>query len=213
MAETTAPDTAHDRLHLDLPDEPISYEAFLEWADEDVNAEWVDGHIILMSPISDPHQNIVEFFLMLIRHLVESREEGWVRSSKFQMKLDVRPSGREPDVIYLREEHMDRMKGTYVDGPGDLVVEVISEESGPRDRGDKFYEYEAAGVPEYWLVDPLREEVTVYRLREERYRTVFEGSEGPVESEILEGFRIRAEWLWQENMPPVLDVLRTWGVV
>jgi len=67
----------------------VSYDEFLEWADEDTRAEWVDGDIVFMSPISDTHQDIVEFFLTLLRLHVEHHEKGWVRSSTFQMKLDV----------------------------------------------------------------------------------------------------------------------------
>ena len=195
------------------PKPPVSYDEFLEWADEDTRAEWVDGDIIFMSPISDAHQDIVEFFLTLLRHHVEHHEEGWVRSSTFQMKLDVIPSGREPDIVYLREEHRDRMTGTYIDGPADLTVEVVPPESGPRDRGEKFYEYEAAGVPEYWLVDPDREELLVYRLQDDRYKIAFEGREGRVDSAVVDGFWIEAEWLWRETLPPVLDVLRRWEIL
>ena len=195
------------------PKPPVSYDEFLEWADEDTRAEWVDGDIIFMSPISDAHQDIVEFFLTLLRHHVEHHEEGWVRSSTFQMKLDVIPSGREPDIVYLREEHRNRMTGTYIDGPADMAVEVVSPESGPRDRGEKFYEYEAAGVPEYWLVDPDREELLVYRLQDDRYKIAFEGQEGRVDSVVVDGFWIEAEWLWRETLPPVLDVLSELGLV
>ena len=195
------------------PEPPVSYDEFLEWADKDTRAEWVDGDIVFMSPISDAHQDIVEFFLTLLRHHVEHHGEGWVRSSTFQMKLDVIPSGREPDVVYLREEHRDRMTGIYIDGPADMAVEVVSPESGPRDRGEKFYEYEAAGVPEYWLVDPDRQEVLVYRLQDDRYQTAFGGREGRVESAVIDGFWIEAEWLWRDSLPPVLDVLERWRIL
>ena len=207
MAETHAP------TRKSVPELPVSYDEFLAWADEDTRAEWVDGDIVFMSPISDAHQNLVEFFLTLLRLHVEHHEKGWVRSSTFQMKLDVIPSGREPDIVYLREEHRDRMTGTYIDGPADMAVEVVSPESGPRDRGKKFYEYERAGVPEYWLVDPDREELVVYRLEEGQYRTAFGGWEGRVESVVVDGFWVEAEWLWREELPHVLDVLRRWGLL
>jgi Uma2 family endonuclease len=207
MAETHAP------TRKSVPELPVSYDEFLAWADEDTRAEWVDGDIVFMSPISDAHQNLVEFFLTLLRLHVEHHEKGWVRSSTFQMKLDVIPSGREPDIVYLREEHRDRMTGTYIDGPADMAVEVVSPESGPRDRGEKFYEYERAGVPEYWLVDPDREELVVYRLEEGQYRTAFGGWEGRVESVVVDGFWVEAEWLWREELPHVLDVLRRWGLL
>jgi len=85
MAETQAPESRRKTL----PELPVSYDEFLEWADEDTRAEWVDGDIVFMSPISDAHQDIVEFFLTLLRLHVEHHEKGWVRSSTFQMKLDV----------------------------------------------------------------------------------------------------------------------------
>ena len=207
MAETHAP------TRKSVPELPVSYDEFLAWADEDTRAEWVDGDIVFMSPISDTHQDLVEFFLTLLRLHVEHHEKGWVRSSTFQMKLDVIPSGREPDIVYLREEHRDRMTGTYIDGPADMAVEVVSPESGPRDRGEKFYEYEGAGVPEYWLVDPDREELLVYRLEAGQYRTAFGGREGRVESAVVDGFWMEAEWLWREELPHVLDVLRRWGLL
>lgn len=174
MAETHAPISTRKSV----PELPVSYDEFLAWADEDTRAEWVDGDIVFMSPTSDAHPDLVEFFLTLLRHHVEHHERGWVRSFRFQMKLDVIPSGREPDIVYLREEHRDRMTGIYIDGSADMAVEVVSPESGPRDRGKKFHEYEAAGVPEYWLVDPDREELVVYRLEEGQYRTAFERTGG-----------------------------------
>jgi Uma2 family endonuclease len=88
--------------------------------------------------------------------------------------------------------------------------------SGPTrtpDRGEKFYEYEAAGVPEYWPVDHQREELVVYRLQDGRYQTACEGREGRIGSVVADEFWIEAEWLWQEELPPVLDVLRRWGII
>ena len=64
--------------------------------------------------------------------------------------------GREPDLIFVRKERLPLLKPTYFDGAPDLVVEVASPESLGRDRGEKFVEYERAGVEEYWLIDPDR---------------------------------------------------------
>jgi len=43
------------------------------------------------------------------------------------------------------------LKHTYPDGPADLAIEIVSEESRLRDRGEKFAEYEVGGVKEYWI--------------------------------------------------------------
>ncbi|RMF37961.1 MAG: Uma2 family endonuclease, partial [Chloroflexi bacterium] len=127
----------------------MTYEEFLEWADEDTLAEWVDGEVVTYSPASDRHQDIADFLVSILRPFVESRQLGVIRSAPFQMKLS--RSGREPDLLFVSREHLDRLKKTYLDGPADLVVEIISPESIGRDRGEKFWEYQEAGIPEYWL--------------------------------------------------------------
>ena len=206
MTETRAPKSTRE-----APLEPpVSYEEFLAWADEDVRAEWIDGDIQIMSPASSTHQRLVRFLSNTLSVWVEQQNTAEVFMAPFQMKLE---RGREPDLLVVLDAHRDRIQETHLDGPADLVVEVVSPESGARDRGEKFYEYEAAGIPEYWLIDPEREELAVYRLNEDRYRTAFEGHEGRAASEVLEGFWIEAEWLWQEELPAVLDVLRRWEVI
>lgn len=202
--------SAKPQVSSDPPTEPISYEAFLEWADEDTWAEWVDGHVIVMSPVSTRHQDIAGFFETLLRIYSEERDLGHVFSAPYQMKLD---NGREPDVLFVAEEHSDRLQENYLDGPADLVVEIVSPTSGPRDRGDKFYEYEAGGVPEYWLVDPEREQLEVYQRVDERYRPVRADEDGAYHSEAVPGFWLKDDWLWQEPLPKTLDVLKTWDLV
>lgn len=86
--------------------------------------------------------------------------------------------------------------------------------SGARDRGEKFYGYEAGGVQEYWLIDPERRQVEFYQLGADgRYQLKFGGREGVYRSEVLPGFWLKVEWLWQEPLPPVLTVLRELKVV
>lgn len=203
MAETHAPKPTREAP----PEPPVSYDEFLAWADEDVRAEWIDGIIQTMPRASAPHQRIVRFLSGVLSAWVEDREAGEVFVAPFQMKLEERPSGREPDVLVVTEAHRNRVRDTHLEGPADLVVEVISPESGPRDRGDKFYEYEAAGIPEYWIVDPEREQLEMYQLEGERYEVAFMGENGRVESDVLGGFWMRAEWFWQRSLPRLLDVL------
>ena len=133
------------------PEEKLTYEEFLAWADEDTLAEWVDGDVIMVSPASDRHQDLVRFLTALLSIYVKAKDLGVIRPAPFQMKL---ANGREPDVLFIASEHVDRLQETYLDGPADLVIEILLPESAARDRGEKFYEYEAEGVPEYWLIDP-----------------------------------------------------------
>jgi len=186
------------------PPGKMSYEEFLAWADEDTLAEWVDGQVLMYTPASDWHQNLCGFLESVLRIFVESRRLGVVRSAPFQMKLK---HGREPDLLFVAKEHLGRLQETYLEGPADLVVEIVSPESAGRDRGEKFYEYAQGGVPEYWLIDPQGHWAEFYRLEEGHYRLVFEGKEGEYHSEAVPGFWLRVEWLWQEPLPNPLRAL------
>jgi len=184
----------------------MTYEEFLEWADEDTLAEWVDGEVIMYSPASRKHQNIADFLTKVMGIFVGQHNLGVVLSAPFQMKLE--QSGREPDLLFVAREHLNRLQETHLDGPADVAVEILSPESAGRDRGEKFYEYEAGGVREYWVIDPDRRWAEFYRLGEEgRYRVVFAGEEGAFHSEVLPGFWLRVEWLWQEPLPSALRTL------
>ena len=190
----------------------MSYEEFLAWADEDTLAEWVDGEVVMYSPASRRHQEINLFLGQVLGLYVEHSRAGRVLIAPFQMKLA--QSGREPDLLYVANEHLDQLKETYLDGPADLVVEIVSPESIGRDRGEKFYEYAQGGVPEYWLIDPQMKRAEFYRLAEGgQYQLVPPDEERVYRSAVLPGFWLRVEWLWQESLPRVLDVVHELGLI
>jgi len=193
---------------LRAPTEKLTFEEFLRWCDEDTWAEWEDGEVIVLSPASKRHQDLRGFLEAVMTIYTEQRRLGKVLGAPFLMKTGPELPGREPDLLFIAEGHLKRLKDAYLDGPADLVVEITSPESGERDRGKKFYEYEAGGVREYWLIDPDREQAEFYRLEEGRYRLVYPDAEGIYRSEVLPGFWLRVDWLWQDPLPPVLEVLR-----
>lgn len=184
----------------------MSFEEFLAWADEDTLAEWVNGEIIMSSPASMIHQEISSFLEDILHLFVQNRNMGKIIEAPFLMKLP--NSGREPDLLFVSKNHLDRLKKTFLDGPADLVVEIISPESIGRDRGDKFYEYENARIPEYWLIDPDKKRAEFYVLNSEgNYDLIKSGSKGKFESRILPGFWLNVEWLWMEPLPSALHIV------
>src|SRR5713101_660736 len=98
----------------------MTYEEFLEWADEDAWAEWVDGEVILLSPATFLHQALASFLVKLLGSFVDFRDLGVVLGPPFQMKTGPNLPGREPDTIFVAREHSDRFKEVYLDGPADL---------------------------------------------------------------------------------------------
>jgi Uma2 family endonuclease len=122
--------------------------------------------------------------------------------------------GREPDILFVAQNRLNIVQDSNLSEAADLVIEIVSPESVGRDRGEKFVEYEAAGVREYWLIDPDRQQAEFYRLTDAgRYQLVFPGDEGIFHSEVLTNFWLKIEWLWQEPLPKVLAIAKELGLV
>ena len=88
-----------------------------------------------------------------MRQLCEDKKLGKVRTAPYQMKLPKMKVVREPDIVFVRTEYLDRLTNQCLNGACDIAIEVISPESRNRDRRDKFSEYAQAGVSEYWMID------------------------------------------------------------
>jgi Uma2 family endonuclease len=184
----------------------MTFEQFLAWADEDTLAELVNGEIVMMTPASIPHQDLGDWLTAVLRLYVRSGDAGWVFSAPLLMRLSPTVA-REPDILFVATPNLERVKETYVDGPADLVVEIVSADSVGRDRGEKYYEYEQAGVPEYWLIDSRTKRAEFYQLQEGFYCPVPPDAEGVYRSRVLPGFWLNVNWLRQEMLPPVEEVL------
>ncbi len=183
----------------------MSVEEFLQWLDEDTWAEWKGGEVIVLSPASRSHQRLVHFLADLLDEWAERTDGGTVLFAPFPLKLHL-PDGnirvREPDILFVSQQNAARLQETFAESPIDLVIEVTSAESRARDRSEKFAEYEAAGIGEYWIVDPDNQLAEFYQLQAEgRFALALPDAEGIYESSRLPGFRLRVDWLWRTPRP------------
>lgn len=165
--------------------------------------EWIEGVVIKVSLATIGHNRLMKYLALLLDTYFELRADGVVFIQPFVMRLPAFPNRRrEPDLLVVLKSNPHELKETYLDGPADICIEIVSEESGERDYGEKFIEYEKGGVREYWIVDPLREETRFYHLDEQgRYRSQPIDPRGYYRSPLLPGFGLHVPTLWAAELP------------
>lgn len=180
----------------------MTYEEFLE-APGPEWSEWVDGRMVPMPNVSLEHYRITRWLGRLF-DVFGAGTRGELLGEPFNMKTGPDLPGRSPDLFFLLNEHRDRLRDNHLAGPADIVVEVTSPSTAAIDRGAKYYEYEAGGVTEYWLIDPQRRVAEFYRLGPAGHYELVPTTGGIFESAVLPGMRFPVEWLWTL---PSMDVV------
>ena len=148
--------------------------------------EFTDGFIEELPLPTDTHQTILAFLHALFRAWIRPRGGVAVFSG---LRMRVREGKyREPDVVLLLDRSDPRRRDRYWLG-ADLVAEVVGPDAPERDRVDKRADYAEAGIPEYWIVDPRDETITVLALQGEAYAEHGVHARGDAAaSALLEGF-------------------------
>lgn len=191
----------------------MTEEEFVVWCDEDTRAEWVDGEVIMPSPANLQHVDLAGFLLIVIRLFASQRGLGMVYGPELQVRLGALRRRRVPDLLFISTGRMNILKATEVDGAPDLIIEIVSPDSPARDWREKYLEYEAARVREYWVADPLSRRFEGYALGVDGRYMLIEEKDGMVHSTVLTGFFLKPAWLWQEPLPNPLDILRELGAL
>ncbi len=197
-----------------VPPKP-TYEEFLREYDGQY-AEYVDGQVIKNMSVTDRHDDLTNFLKALLVFFVQANNLGKIHGEPYQMKMTFgdKIKGREPDIFFIKTENLHRIKEKFFDGAADLVIEIISPESIIRDTEDKFEEYEAAGVKEYWIINPNRRTANFYGYDDQgKYKMLPISADGRFESRIIKELWIKVDWLWQKELPNLIDVLRDWKLV
>lgn len=173
----------------------MTWEEFLALPTE--RAEFVQGRVALMAGVSVVHARVVRFFLALAFSYTARTRAGEVFFDPFLIRLTGPDTGRAPDMIYVAAASLSRLRVNFLEGAPDVALEVVSPDSRRIDRSEKYYEYEAGGVPEYWLIDPERRVAEFYRLgANDRYELV-PIVEGVFRSEVMPGFEVVVEDIWK----------------
>ena len=167
-----------------------------DWSEEeylelDTNrlVEFTHGYLEVL-PMPIPSHNMIILYLCdVLRAFVSHGNLGQVLFAGVPIRLGPGVF-RQPDIIFMLAGHAARRGRDYWEG-ADLVMEVISPGGRTRDLRRKRLEYAAAGIPEYWIIDPKLARITVLRLEGDHY--VVHGEFRPGElatSVLLKGFTV-----------------------
>jgi Uma2 family endonuclease len=204
VQQATAPAETRDQRYA------MTYEEFLTKIDEGAHAEWVAGEVTVFMPPKIAHQRLKNLLSTLMTDFVATFDLGEILTAPCEMLLVPGHIAREPDILFVAREHLVRLTEDRLQGPADLAVEFLSDSSVRRDRDVKFYEYQAAGIPEYWIFDPRRkkERVDFYQLGPDgKYQAVALDEDGRYHSRVLPGFWLTPSWFWQDPLPNPLALL------
>jgi Uma2 family endonuclease len=174
--------------------------------EEDVKAELLDGVMVVHSPEKTRHEQEFRFLFVLMNLFAYAHHWGEVLGSMATVHLG-ECRRVKPDIAAVRLERVHIITEDAIEGVPDLVLEIVSESTRRYDFGEKRKVYEEAGVPEIWLVDFERKVVMVVRRVGRRYRSEAK-SGGILRSQVMKGFWLRVEWLWQKELPDPTECLQ-----
>jgi Uma2 family endonuclease len=168
------------------------------WSEEEYLAldsnrmvELSHGKLEVLPMPTTSHQLLVAYLYGVVLAHVTSRDLGTVLFAPLRVRL-WRGKFREPDIVFMLKRHARRIGEQFWQG-ADLLMEVVSEdaEDRRRDLQTKRREYARARIPEYWIVDPVRERIVVLRLAGKRYAVHGEFPRGAVAtSHLLRGLTV-----------------------
>ncbi len=196
------------QLEAALAEEGRRRQAFYETMKEGDKVEFINGEVVMHSPVKLLHNDASFTLAMLVRAFVDKNKLGVVGHEKLMVSLT--RNDYEPDVCYWSNEKAALFKPDQLRFPApDFIAEVLSESTEAVDRGVKFEDYAANGVKEYWIVNPEAQIVEQYLLEAGEYKLAIKTDTGVIKSAAISGFAIPARAIFDsaERQKALRDLL------
>lgn len=179
---------------------------FYDVVTEEQKAEFINGEIVVHSPVKLQHNSASSLLHRLLSTYVDLHQLGIVGYEKLLITLE--RNDYEPDVCFFGNAKADSFDPEQMQFPApDLVVEVLSDSTAKNDRGIKYRDYAVSGVAEYWIIDPETKMVEQYILQAEKYELRIKSDSGEIHSVAVPGFTIPIRAIFDEQVN--LATLRT----
>ena len=164
---------------------------FYNWVTPDLKAEFIEGEIVVHSPVRSKHNVVLVNLVTDMKNLLRKTKMGYIGVEKIMTRFT--RNDYEPDICYFREEKSREFKEEQtIFPPPDFVIEILSSSTESRDRGVKFADYEAHGVEEYWIIDPDMKTVEQYILEKgtEKSHYRLQPKSDVLKSAVIEGLEM-----------------------
>jgi Uma2 family endonuclease len=213
---------------LELPDAPQQVEAlmvtlneekrrrrdFREWVTPDVKAEFINGEVIVHSPVKRRHWKITDLLSSILSVFVRFRKLGSIGTEKVMIALT--RNDYEPDLVFFSKEKAAHFYDEQVLFPApDFIVEILSKSTAAKDKGIKKKDYAANGIKEYWIIDPIKEKIEQFILfsttdKEYLPARVFT-IDDEIESWVIKGFIIPVRAIFDEetNLETLQNIIQS----
>ena len=170
-------------------DEQRRREEFYNWVTPDVKAEFIEGEVIIHSPVKKRHSWTSNLLNNLLNVFSIKNDLGFVGHEKIMSRFT--RNDYEPDISFFFKAKADNVgSGQSIFPVPDFIVEVLSDSTKDRDYDVKFKDYEKHGVVEYWIIDPEEEVVEQYVLKNSKYTLQERKRDGIIESVVIPNFKI-----------------------
>jgi Uma2 family endonuclease len=175
----------------------LTYDDYLSFPDDGLRHELIDGVDYVTPSPGRSHQRVLLNLAWAIETFLERHPLGELFIAPFDVVL-TRHDVVEPDVLFIRNERLDILTEANVIAAPDLAVEILSPATRRRDRTVKLALYERTGVQEYWIADPVKRVVAVYRRSGETLACAgeFAGSD-VLTTPLLAGFSLTLDRLFR----------------
>lgn len=181
-----------------LHDEERKRQEFYDSISEQQKVEFINGEIVMQSPVKLEHEFVSGGLYTLLRTYVTTYELGYVGHEK--MLIALTRNDYEPDVCYWNSQKSEKFMRTQMKFPApDFIAEVLSPTTENNDRTVKFEDYAAHGVQEYWIIDPLTKVVEQYVLEGTSYELRQKTDSGILKSLAVPGFQIPAAAIFEQQ--------------
>lgn len=146
----------------------LTYDDYLSLPNDGKRYEVIEGELV-MSPAPEPeHQDVLGNLFEPLRSLVRTHALGKIYCAPIDVVLSMTDIV-QPDIVFIARDRLFGVKKKNIVIPPDLVIEILSPSTRILDRTKKKSLYERYGVKEYWIVDPEKKLVEVYRLQGSAY--------------------------------------------